>query len=210
MLQVSLESAAATEQLRRIETGVSDLTPLYRVLAGTLEAETEANFAAQGRPSWKPLSEATKAARLKRNRGSSVLMILQDRGILAASVSSAYGADFAQVGAGGAAKDYAAIQQFGGTIARPPYSVKTRLRTDRQGNLLRQGDQGAAKNRAVFAKDSHKRARETWHEVPGFSVNIPARPYLPFAGSAEAPVLQPEAERSVLVAVTAYVDQLIG
>jgi phage gpG-like protein len=106
MLQVSLESAAATEQLRRIEAGVSDLTPLYRVLAGTLEAETEANFAAQGRPSWKPLSEATKAARLKRNRGSSVLMILQDRGILAASVSSAYGADFAQVGAGGAAKDY--------------------------------------------------------------------------------------------------------
>jgi phage virion morphogenesis protein len=119
MLQVSLESAAATEQLRRIEAGVSDLTPLYRVLAGTLEAETEANFAAQGRPSWKPLSEATKAARLKRNRGSSVLMILQDRGILAASVSSAYGADFAQVGAGGAAKDYAAIQQFGGTIERP-------------------------------------------------------------------------------------------
>jgi hypothetical protein len=33
---------------------------------------------------------------------------------------------------------------------------------------------------------------------------------LPFAGSAEAPVLQPEAERSVLAAVTAYVDQLIG
>lgn len=206
MLQVSLESAAATEQLRRIEAGVSDLTPLYRVLAGTLEAETEANFAAEGRPSWKPLSEATKAARLKRNRGSSVLMILQDRGILAASVSSAYGADFAQVGAGGAAKDYAAIQQFGGTIERPPYSVKTRLRTDRQGNLLRQGDSKLA----VFAKDSHKQARETWHEVPGFSVNIPARPYLPFAGSAEAPVLQPEAERSVLAAVTAYVDQLIG
>ena len=62
----------------------------------------------------------------------------------------------------------------------------------------------------MFAKDSHKQVRETWHEVPGFSVTIAARPYLPFAGPAEAPVLQPETERSVLAAVTAYVDQLIG
>ena len=207
MLQVSLESAAATEQLRRIEAGVSDLTPLYRVLARALEEETYANFAAQGRPSWIPLSASTRAERLKRNNGSSVLKILQDHGNLARSVSSAYGADFAQVGAGGVATDYAAIQQFGGTIMHPPREVKTRLRTDRKGNLIRQE---SSENLAVFAKKSHKLARETSHQVAGYTTTIPARPYLPFAGSAEAPVLQPEAERSVLSAVTAYVDQLIG
>ena len=155
MLQVSLESAAATEQLRRIEAGISDLTPLYRVLAGTLKAETEANFAAQGRPSWVPLSASTRAERLKRNNGSSVLTILQDHGNLASSVSSSFGADFAQVGAGGTAKDYAAIQQFGGTINHPPREAKTRLRTDRKGNLIRQA---ASENLAVFAKKSHKLA----------------------------------------------------
>lgn len=204
MLQVSLESAAATEQLRRIETGVSDLTPLYRMLARTLEEETYANFAAQGRPSWIPLSASTRAERLKRNNGSSVLKILQDHGTLTASLSSAYGADFAQIGA---ARAYAAIHQFGGTIMHPPREVKTRLRTDRKGNLIRQE---SSENLAVFAKKSHKLARETSHQVAGYTTTIPARPYLPFTGSAEAPVLQPEAERSVLVAVTAYVDQLIG
>jgi phage gpG-like protein len=162
------------------------------VLAGTLEAETEANFAAQGRPSWKPLSEATKAARLKRNRGSSVLMILQDRGILAASVSSAYGADFAQVGAGGAAKDYAAIQQFGGTIER----LRTRSRPGSAPIAKATCCARATQKPRGVRQGQPQAGAGDLARGPGFSVTIAARPYLPFAGSAEA-VLQPEAERSV-------------
>ena len=142
-------STGAAQQL-------ADATPLFRSLASLLEAETEANFAAQGRPNWVPLSAATRAERLKRNKGGSVLKILQDSGILAASISSSYGADFALVGAGGAAKDYAAIHQFGGTVDVPAHSVKTRLRTDAKGGLVRQANH---KNLAVFAKDSHKRVR---------------------------------------------------
>lgn len=96
--------------------------PLFRKIAGTLEYETEENFAVQGRPRWDDLAASTKAARLKRNKGSSVLQILQDRGILAASVSTEYGADFALVGAGGAALDYAAIQQLGGDAGKGHHS----------------------------------------------------------------------------------------
>lgn len=198
---------------RRVSDAVQSLknpTPLFRSLATTLESQTEANFAAQGRPSWVPLKSATLKARLKRNKGSSVLQILQDGGILAASVTSYYGPDFAAVGAGGAAKDYAAIHQFGGTIDRPAYSVRTRLRTDAKGQLLRQGKEGRLANLAVFAKDSHKRAQEGWATVDAYKVDIPARPYLPFSGPPESAVLQPEAEASILEVLQTYLQQSVG
>lgn len=195
---IRLDAGAAAKALDQLEEAVTDAEPMFRAIAGALEAETERNFAAQGRPSWVPLSKATIAERLKRNRGSTVLKILQDRGILAASITSDFGADFAVVGAGGAASAYAGAQQFGASITRPPYSTKVRLRTDAKGNLLRQGTEGSAANRAIFAKDSHKRARESWHEVGEYTVKIPARPYLPFFGPADSGVLQPEAAQSVL------------
>ena len=197
----------AAAQLNSAAQQLKDARPLFRSIAGMLEAQTEANFAAQGRPSWVPLAASTLAERQKRNKGSSVLKILQDGGILASSVSSGYGDDFAQVGAGGAAKDYAAIHQFGGTIDRPAYSVKTRLRTDAKGDLLRQKDR---KNLAVFAKDSHKRARESWHTVEAYKVQIPARPYLPFSGPADQAVLQPGAEASLLDLLQRYVLGAVG
>lgn len=206
MIQIESGFGPAQSKLEAISAGLSDLSSLYRAVAGTLEDETEANFASQGRPAWLPLAESTKAARLKRNGGSSMLRILQDHGILAKSVSSSYGPDFAQIGAGGAASAYAAAQQFGATIVRPPYSTKVRLRTDRQGGLLRQGDQGKSAKLAVFAKDRHKQARESWHLVPGFTVAVPARPYLPFSGPPESPKLQPEAESSVLSTIVRYLD----
>lgn len=195
---VQVDAAAAAKALAQLEGAVTDPKPMFRAIAGALESETERNFAAQGRPHWVPLSKATIAERKKRNRGSSVLRILQDRGILAASVTSDFGTDFALVGAGGAASAYAGVHQFGKTITRPPYSVKVRLRTDAKGNLLRQGTEGNAARLAVFAKDSHKRARESWHEVGEFTIKIPARPFLPFFGPPDSGVLQPEAAKSVL------------
>ena len=195
----------AQAQLERLHDGVTHLAPLYTRLAGTLEAETEANLDDQGRPRWQSLAPATIARRLKSNRGSSVLKMLQDHGILAASVSSSSGEDFVEIGAGGAASAYAPIQQLGGTINRAPYSTKVRLRTDAKGNLLRQSK---SSNLPVFAKNTHKRARETWHLVPGFSITIPARPYLPFFGSPESPKLQPEAETSVLATISRYLDDI--
>lgn len=210
MITTEINVKAATEMLARADGRLRNGSSMYQRIAGMLEAETEENFAAQGRPDWVPLSEATKRDRLKRNNGGSVLKILQDRGILASSVSSDFGADFAFIGAGGAAKDYAAGQQFGDDIEIPARSVKTRLRTDRNGNLIRQGAEGGKKNLAVFAKDSHKRVRETWHESGPFSIHLPARPYLPFFGSGADATLQPTAERKLIDIVAEVVGDLIS
>lgn len=194
--EIDFDDEEALAKLAAGEAALADTTEIYRRIAAALEAETEANFAAQGRPAWVPLSKETIAERTKRNKGGSLLRILQDRGILAASVSSEYGVDYARIGA---ATPYAAIHQFGGTIDMPAKSTRVRLRTDAAGNLLRQGTEGAKKNLAVFARDSHKRARESWAEVGAHTITIPARPYLPFTGSDPATaVLQPEARQSVL------------
>ena len=202
MIKVEINDREVIARIEEAASKLENMRPLFQRIAGVLEAETEDNFAAQGRPHWAPLSKATIAARMKRNKGSSVLKILRDRGILASSISTAFGNDFAQIGVGGAARDYAAIHQFGGTIERAPQSRKTRLRTDAKGNLLRQGDEGSAKGRAVFAKDRHKRAREQWSTVGPYQITIPARPYLPFTGSGASAQLQPEAARSVLDAIS--------
>lgn len=202
MKAVEINAGAAQEKLDALTNTLGNPRLLFQAIAGVLGSETESNFEAQGRPSWVPLSASTVTARLKRNKGSSVMQILQDHGILAKSISTEYGDDFALVGAGGAAKDYAAIHQFGGTISRAPYSTKVRLRTDSKGKLLRQGDNKLA----VFAKDSHKRARESWHEVGAYTIKIPARPYLPFKGS-DAGMLQPETERKVLDLVVAMLGE---
>lgn len=206
LLQVDLSGGDAGRRLASAAASLGDATPLFRSVAQVLEAETEANFEAQGRPSWVPLSAATRRERLKRNKGSSILKILQDSGILAASISSSYGPDFSQIGAGGAASAYAGIQHYGGTIERPAYSTKVRLRTDAKGTLLRQGKNGKL---AVFAKDTHKRVRESWHEVTAYSVTIPARPYLPFSGPAGGETLQPSAEASILDVVERYLQRSI-
>ncbi len=210
MITTEINVKAASAMLARVKGGLHNGSSMYGRIAGMLEAETEENFASQGRPDWVPLSEATKAARLKRNHGSSVLMILQDRGILAASVSSDYGSDFSFIGAGGAAKDYAAAQQFGADIAVPARSVKTRLRTNQNGELLRQGATGTKKNLAVFAKDSHKRVRESWSEIAAFAIHIPARPYLPFFGSGADATLQPSAEKKLIYIVSDVLGELIA
>lgn len=201
MIEVKVDGSAA-QRIEHAARQLGDASLLFRAIAGALETETEANFAAQGRPPWVPLSAATRRERLRRNQGSSVLKILQDRGILAASVSSQFGRDFALVGAG---TPYAAAHQFGAKIDMPPKSVQTRLRTDAKGNLVRQGTGGA-----VFAKDAHKRARSTWSTVEPHSITIPARPFLPFAGSAASATLQPEAERSVLTIVNGFLAGAFG
>ena len=67
---------------------------------------------------------------------------------------------------------YAAIHEFGGRVHHPARQVKTRLRTDARGNLLRQ--LGNPKL-AIFARASHKRAREVITQGKEYDVDIPER-----------------------------------
>lgn len=212
-MTIDLDISAALGRIDKTAELLAEGTRIHRAIARMLEAETEANFAAQGRPAWVPLAKSTVEKRMRRNRGGSTLKMLQDRGILAASVSSEYGRDFALIGAGGAAREYAAIQQFGGTIERAAHSGWVRLRTDRKGNLMRQGKTGRARNLAVFAKEGergHKQAVRRQYTADAYTIDIPARPYLPVIGDPNNACLQPEAERSALDIIEQMVARSLG
>lgn len=105
MFQVQVKNEGIAPALARIAAGTRSPRALMRAIAGTLEAETEKNFAAQGRPKWLGL-----APRTAQRRGAGA-KILQDTGQLAASITTDYGNDFALVGSN---KPYAPIQHFGG------------------------------------------------------------------------------------------------
>ena len=136
MFEISVKDDELNAALGRIAAGLSDTTPLARVIAGTLASETERNFAAQGRPAWLGLKPATIFRRTR--AGTWPGKILQVSGKLAASVATDYGRDYARVGSN---RVYAAIQQFGGqagrgrktTIPARPY-----LPIDAAGNLQAQ------------------------------------------------------------------------
>lgn len=197
MIELQIKNDQMTRVFARIAAGLRDPRPLMRAIAGALETETEKSFSNQGRPRWLGLSPRT----LKR-RGGGRPMILQDTGRLAGSIHTDYGRDFARVGSNVA---YAAIHQFGGVIERAAHSSWAAHRTDRQGNLLRQGAKGRLKNLAVFAKASHKRVKKFNYTVGAHQVKIPARPYLPADASGN---LQPAAREGILREVREYLAGL--
>lgn len=105
-LNVILVDAELRRVLDALAQAGRDLTPAMRDVAQALAAETEANFAAGGRPRWSPLKNPPE-----RRRGGAVL---QDSGQLAASITTDYSASQAVIGSN---KVYAAIHQFGGKTA---------------------------------------------------------------------------------------------
>ena len=108
--------ASVREALQRMVNQSQDLTPLMENVAKTLASETSANFAAQGRPSWVPILESTKAARAKKGKWPGKM--LQVSGALASSITTAHTSNTAQVGTN---VIYAAIHQFGGQTA--PHTI---------------------------------------------------------------------------------------
>lgn len=100
---VKVTDAEALRVLADLRRAGGDMTPAMRDIAQGLMTETEFNFAAGGRPRWKPLKNPPE-----RRQGGQVL---QDSGQLAVSVTTDHGSNFAQIGTN---KEYAAIHQFGG------------------------------------------------------------------------------------------------
>lgn len=102
MIDLIIDDGEFKREAARLIAGAADAAPLMRSLAGTLMDQTEANFAAQGRPTWLGIQP-----RPGRTGGK----ILQDTGRLASSISPESGPDYAQVGTNVV---YARIHQFGG------------------------------------------------------------------------------------------------
>jgi phage gpG-like protein len=68
---------------------------------------------------------------------------------------------------------YAAIHEFGGVIKRQVKPGAVKLRTDRNGNLLRQGANGRL---AIFAGRTHKRFKTvSYAGGKSYEIQIPAR-----------------------------------
>ena len=67
---------------------------------------------------------------------------------------------------------YAAIHEFGGRINKPARQAKVRLRTDARGNLVRQLGNS---NLAMFARSTHKRAKESTVTIGKHSIEMPER-----------------------------------
>lgn len=127
--RIEVDDRALRATLDRLLARASDMQPVMEDVARALRNHTEDAFQDERSPfgpAWADLKPATKQRRAKSGHwpGS----ILQVTGGLAASVSSAAGADWASVGA---AKVYAATHQFG----REAIPARPFLPVDAAGNL---------------------------------------------------------------------------
>jgi phage virion morphogenesis protein len=114
MITIRINTPQVQSALARIERAALDLRPTLRAIATEMISQTEANFAAEGRPQWQPLAPATITRREK--QGTWPGKILQvTAGGLATDISTETGSTFVRIGS---AKEYAAIQQLGGDAGR--------------------------------------------------------------------------------------------
>jgi phage virion morphogenesis protein len=113
-IEIKIDNEEILKALKKLSEKTQNLRPVMRNIAGIMMDSVEENFAQQGRPKWKDLSEVTKKQRRKEGKWPG--MILQkSQGGLAQSISSEYGDNYAIVGTN---KKYAAIHQFGGDAGR--------------------------------------------------------------------------------------------
>ncbi len=127
MFEIKIEDQVVMSALGRLAQAGRDMSPVMRTIATEMFTQTEANFAAEGRPKWLGLKNPSE-----RRKGG---QILQDTGQLAASISSSSDATSATVGSN---KVYAAIHQLGGKAGRghkATIPARPFLPVDAQGNL---------------------------------------------------------------------------
>ncbi len=113
MIKIEIDDSRIKTEMEKLIQRCRDRRALMRQIAGIMHNAVEENFAEQGRPRWKPLSDKTIAQRQKKGYWPGA--ILQMRGQLAASISQHSDNDSAIVGTN---KIYAAIHQFGGKAGR--------------------------------------------------------------------------------------------
>ena len=136
MFDMQVKDDGVTAILGRIARGMHDARPLMRMIAGTLETETEKNFANEGRPRWLGLAPATIKRRKKAGTWPGKMLQVSAGG-LAASISTDYGSDFSRVSSN---KPYALIQHKGGKAGRGlkvTIPARNYFPADGEGNLSR-------------------------------------------------------------------------
>lgn len=116
MITIEVKDQEVTAMLGRLMAGMKNMRPVMANVAQALASESERQFAAQSGPlgPWPGLAASTMEARRKSGTWPG-RMLQVSAGGLAASVQTAYGADFAQISSN---KPYSAVHMFGGNAGR--------------------------------------------------------------------------------------------
>ena len=127
-----------------------------KVLAVEAERSIRKNFDAGGRPKWQARKRISK-----RQKGTNILVISGAMKNVLASVDG----DRVTVRVSPTARDYAEIQNSGGTINMPARAIKFREKKNAGGT------------RTVFASSRHKKITKQVTTKP-YAIKIPARPFM--------------------------------
>ncbi len=149
-----------------------DTQPLMLAIAQSQMQSTQRRFKTQRAPSgapWTPSKAALKRADPSRPT------LVNTRHFVGSTFSAEATADTATWGTSFVA---GRLFQLGGTIHRKAREGSVRLRTNRDGTLMRQGATGALARLARFAKASHKQAKEVSFKADAYSIRVIARPFL--------------------------------
>jgi len=113
-IEIKINDKELNQILGKLFERTSNLRPLMKNVAGIMADAVEENFKQEGQPDkWEELKKAT--IKLRTKKGYWPGKILQMRGELAASITTAYDESSATVGSN---KEYAAIHQFGGQAGK--------------------------------------------------------------------------------------------
>jgi len=113
-IEIKIDDRELNQVLDKLFERTSDLRPLMKNIAGIMADVVEENFKQEGQPDkWEELKKVT--IKLRTKKGHWPGKILQMRGELAASITTAYDESSATVGSN---KEYAAIHQFGGQAGK--------------------------------------------------------------------------------------------
>ena len=154
MMKFEIKQDTVSAFLAALREKLKDLSPAMQQVAGIMHSAVEDNFAAQGRPAWKPSKRVLK-------KGGRTL---QDTGRLASSIRPSHTKTDAIVGTN---VIYAAIHQFGGKVTKPA-SRRTLAFKSTGGFMSRKaaGRRKTGATRVAFANYSDR------------TFTIPARPFL--------------------------------
>lgn len=166
---LKIDDTGAAEELRRLAE-LGDAREVLPRLGEYLQRATEGRFKSQTAPDgtpWAPLQPAY--ARRKKYARDKILTL---RGYLRGTIR--YQVEDAHAVSVGTDRPYGRIHQLGGTIEHAARSQQVRLRRVR---ITR--EDGTTYTAVRFAKKAHKRAEQKWGtNGSGWSVTIPARPFL--------------------------------
>lgn len=116
MIKIFVDDRKLKSTLEALKRKTGNLRPFMKEVRDIMKSAVEDNFAAQGRPAWRPLAEATIADR--KRKGYWPGMILQRHSSAAGLLGSIHGSYGDKSAVVGTNKKYAPIHQFGGMAGR--------------------------------------------------------------------------------------------